>query len=70
MVPATPITPGVVITEVSEAEVRDEDPEPTAGDQNPEVRRLREDVQKFMRDVLGTLGQIGLPGQSKGSTDK
>ena len=43
----------------------------TAVDQNPEVRRLREDVQKFMRDVMGTLGKIGLPGsQSKGSTDK
>ena len=67
----TPITPGVVITEVSEAEEREEDPEPTAVDQNPEVRRLREDVQKFMRDVMGTLGKIGLPGsQSKGSTDK
>ena len=71
VVPATPITPGVVITEVSEAEEREEDPEPTAVDQNPEVRRLREDVQKFMRDVMGTLGKIGLPGsQSKGSTDK
>ena len=66
VVPETPITPRVEITEV-----RDEDPEPTAGDQNPEVRRLREDVQKFMRDVMGTLGKIGLPGsQSKGSTDK
>ena len=65
VVPETPITPGAVVTEVP-----DDDPEPTAGDQNPEVRRLREDVQKFMRDVLGTLGQIGLPGQSKGSTDK
>ena len=66
VVPATPITPGVEITEV-----REEDAEPTAGDQNPEVRRLREDVQKFMRDVMGTLGKIGLPGsQSKSSTDK
>ena len=64
LVPETPITPGAVVTEVP-----DDDPEPTAGDQNPEVRRLREDVQKFMRDVLGTLGQIGLPGQSKGSTE-
>ena len=65
VVPETPITPGAVITEVP-----DDDPEPTAGDQNPEVRRLREDVQKFMKDILGTLGQIGLPGQSKSSTDK
>ena len=65
VVPETPITPGAVVTEVP-----DDDPEPTAGDQNPEVRRLREDVQKFMKDILGTLGQIGLPGQSKSSTDK
>ena len=65
VVPETPITPGAVVTEVP-----DDDPEPTPGDQNPEVRRLREDVQKFMRDVLGTLGQLGLPGQSKGSTFK
>ena len=41
VVPATPTTSGVVITEMSEAEVRDDDPEPTAGDQNPEVRRFR-----------------------------
>ena len=35
VVPETPITPGAVVTEV-----QDDDPEPTAGDQNPEVRRL------------------------------
>ena len=56
----TPITP----------EVPDDDPEPKVGDQNPEVRRLREDVQKFMKDILGTISQLGLPGQSKSSTDK
>ena len=48
----------------------DDDPEPKVGDQNPEVRRLREDVQKFMKDILGTISQLGLPGQSKSSTDK
>ena len=61
----TPVTPGAVVTEVP-----DDDPEPKVGDQNPEVRRLREDVQKFMKDILGTISQLGLPGQSKSSTDK
>ena len=61
----TPITPGVVVTEMP-----DDDSEPKVGDQNPEVRRLREDVQKFMKDILGTISQLGLPGQSKSSTDK
>ena len=61
----TPLTPGAVVTEVPE-----DDPEPKVGDQNPEVRRLREDVQKFMKDILGTISQLGQSGQSKSSTEK
>ena len=61
----TPLTPGAVVTEVP-----DDNPEPKVGDQNPEVRRLREDVQKFMKDILGTISQLGQSGQSKSSTEK
>ena len=50
---------------------REEHPEPSELDRNPEVRRLREDVHSFMQDVRGALSKVGLMGsQSQSSSGK
>ena len=76
----TPLTPGAKITEVidDDPEPKGDEPKgdepkadaPKVGDQSPEVKRLREDVQKFMKDILSTISQLGQSGQSKSSNEK
>ena len=74
----TPLTPGAVATELLDDEPKVGEPKgdepkagaPKVGDQSPEVKRLREEVQRFMKDILGTISQLGQSGQSKSSNEK